>query len=203
MKRFSRRAMLATAGTLAAGTVAAVTVARKPATPHIYTLVSGAAPEVGGVVLSPFSTIIATDPPIAPAAASLIDEAGLAHTMAEFVGKGLVINMWATWCVPCVAEMPALQTLAGKIASAGVLVLPMSSDRGGAAVVRKFYAAHNITGLPVWLDPKGAAAQAWGARGLPTTYIIDRKGLLRGKLEGGVDWASDATVAAIVKLVAS
>lgn len=202
MKRFSRRAMLATAGTLAAGTVAAVTVARKPATPHIYTLVSGAAPEVGGVVLSPFSTIIATDPPAVPAAASLIDEAGAPHTLAEFVGKGLIVNMWATWCVPCVAEMPALQALAGKIAAAGVLVLPMSSDRGGAAVVRKFYVSHNITGLPVWLDPKGAAAQAWGARGLPTTYIIDRRGLLRGKLEGGVDWASDATVAAIVALMA-
>ena len=169
MKRFSRRAMLATAGTLAAGTVAAVTLGRKPSAPHVYTLVAGATPEAEGVLLHPFSTMMPVEFPVAPAAANLIDEGGVAHTLGEFVGKGLVINLWATWCVPCVAEMPALQTLATKIASAGVLVLPLSSDRGGAAVVRKFYAAHNITGLPVWLDPKGAAAQAWGARGLPTT----------------------------------
>jgi len=203
MKRFSRRAMLATAGTLAAGTVAAVTLWRKPTGPHVYTLVAGATPEVEGVVLHPFSMMTPLDPPAAPATANLIDEAGVAHTLGEFLGQGLVINLWATWCVPCVAEMPALQSLAAKIAAANVLVLPLSSDRGGAAVVRKFYTAHNITGLPIWLDPKGMAAQAWGARGLPTTYIIDRKGLLRGKLEGAVDWASDATVAGIVKLVAS
>ena len=130
-----------------------------------------------------------------------MDAEGATHDLTAFAGKGLVINMWATWCTPCVAEMPALQVLARKAAAAGILVLPLSSDRGGADVVRKFYASHAITGLPLWLDPKGAAASAWGARGLPTTYIIDRQGRERGRLEGAIDWAADDTLRAITALV--
>ena len=97
--------------------------------------------------------------------------------------------------------MPALQALAGKVAEDNILVLPLSSDRGGADVVRKFYAAHGITALPVWLDPKGAASEAWGARGLPTTLIIDRQGREQGRFEGAVDWSADATVARLRQLV--
>ena len=116
----------------------------------------------------------------------LVDADGAAHGIEEFAGKGLVINLWATWCVPCVAELPALAALAGRVRDAGILVLPLSSDRGGAPVVEKYYRKHGIEGLPVWLDPKGAAARAWGARGLPTTLIVDRQGRERGRMEGAV-----------------
>ena len=108
---------------------------------------------------------------------------------------------WATWCVPCVAELPALAALARRLRGEGILVLPASSDRGGAAAVEAFYRGHAIEGLPVWLDPKGAAAQAWGARGIPTTLIIDRAGRERARAEGALDWASEAAVAEIKRLV--
>ena len=198
MKSFSRRAALLGAGAVAAGTVAALNLWRKPAAPEIHTQVA----ETGErIPLQPFSVMRATEPAAVPAAARLVDADGAAHDLSAFAGKGLVINMWATWCTPCVAEMPALQVLARKAAAAGILVLPLSSDRGGADVVRKFYASHAITGLPLWLDPKGAAASAWGARGLPTTYIIDRQGRERGRLEGAIDWAADETLRAIAALV--
>jgi thiol-disulfide isomerase/thioredoxin len=131
----------------------------------------------------------------------MFDAAGGAHALAEFAGRGVVLNLWATWCVPCVAELPSLAALAARLASAGVVVVPLSSDRGGAAVVQKFYAGHAIAGLDVWLDPKGAAASALRARGLPTTLLIDRQGRERGRLEGGADWASDAAVAGILRVI--
>ena len=196
MKSIYRRTALVAAGTVAVGTVATVALWRKPAPPiHVIAAEGG-----GHVALQPFSSLQKTDPPAAPAAASLLDAEGKSHAVTEFAGKILVVNMWATWCVPCVAEMPALQALAAKAATAGILVLPLSSDRGGREVVEKFYANHGLTGLPIWLDPKGEVGRAWGARGLPTTYIIDRKGMLRGKLEGAVDWGSDETIKAITAL---
>ena len=198
MKSFSRRSALLGAGAVAAGTVAALTFWRKPAAPEIHTQVAE-----GGerIPLQPFSVMRATEPAAVPAAVRLVDAEGATHDLTAFAGKGLVVNMWATWCTPCVAEMPALQVLARKAVAAGSLVLPLSSDRGGAEVVRKFYASHAITDLPLWLDPKGAAASAWGARGLPTTYIVDRQGRERGRLEGAIDWAADETLRAIAALV--
>ncbi len=197
MQVHRRRALLAMAGTLAAaGTVAAATALRKPDRPEVATLVPTAAPD-----LAPIGTLMPIDPPRAPAEARFLDAEGTPHQLADFRGKGLIVNLWATWCVPCVAEMPALQAAAGKLADDGILVLPLSSDRGGAAVVRAFYEAHKLTALPIWLDPKGEAARAWGARGLPTSLIIDRQGLERGRLEGGIAWASEDALATVRRLV--
>jgi thiol-disulfide isomerase/thioredoxin len=196
MQVHTRRALLAGAATLAAGTVAATTLLRKPATPPIAILVQAPAPHlVGPEALRPVT------PPQPPAAANFLTAEGEKHSVADFAGKGLLINLWATWCIPCVAEMPALQAAAKALAEDGILVLPLSSDRGGAAIVKKFYDAHDITALPIWLDPKGEAARAWAARGLPTTLVIDRAGNERARLEGGADWSSPEMLAAIRKLV--
>jgi len=197
MHATTRRAALAATGSLALATLAAVTLLRKPQAPEIHTPVA----DDEAVRLRPIATMVPTDPPTPPPEAQFLDAGGAAHQLADFAGKGLVVNLWATWCVPCVAEMPALQELARKVAAQGILVLPLSSDRGGAAVVQKFYAAHQIESLPIWLDPKGEVARAWGARGLPTTLIIDRRGREVGRLEGAVDWASDATFVELRRLV--
>jgi thiol-disulfide isomerase/thioredoxin len=193
----TRRAVLAAAGALAAGTLAAVTLLRKRPAPEIATPIATGE----GVRLQAISALVPTEPPTRPADAEFMDASGAAHRLADFAGKGLVVNLWATWCVPCVAEMPALQELARKITAQDILVLPLSSDRGGAGVVQQFYDAHGIDALPIWLDPKGEAARTWGARGLPTTLIIDRRGREVGRLEGAVDWAADATVAELPRLV--
>ena len=115
----------------------------------------------------------------------------------------MVINLWATWCVPCVEEMPSLAALSKALAPDDIAVLPLSSDRGGARVVEAFYQEHGITGLPVLLDPKGAAARAWHARGIPTSLIIDKQGRERARLEGSADWSTPAAAAIVRKLVAS
>ena len=145
--------------------------------------------------------LVRTDPPSIPAAAEFRDGDGMPRTLGDYAGRGLVVNLWATWCAPCVAEMPELQELARKVAGDGILVLPLSSDRGGAEVVRRFYAANRIDGLPVLLDPRGEAGRAWRSRGLPTTLVIDRQGRERGRVEGAIDWVSAATIAELKRLV--
>jgi thiol-disulfide isomerase/thioredoxin len=194
----TRRAIVAGAAVLAAGTVAAAALLRKPA-PVIYTPIADPAPE--RVELQAIAALVPEDPPRAVPPLDFVDASGRAHSLAEFAGKGVVLNLWATWCVPCVAELPSLAALAAQVAAEGIVVLPLSSDRGGAPVVEKFYHSHGIAGLGLWIDAKGAAVQALAARGVPTTLMIDRQGRERARLEGAADWASAAAVAAIRKLV--
>ena len=197
----TRRALLAGGGLVAAGTVAAVAFLRKPEAPPVHTLLPSAVPGTPAIKVGTIADLKRTDPPAIPAAASFQEADGTLRSLGDYAGKGLVVNLWATWCVPCVAEMPELQDLARKVAIEGILVLPLSSDRGGAEVVRRFYAANRIDGLPVLLDPRGEAGRAWGARGLPTTIVIDRQGRERGRVEGAIDWTSAATVAKLRRLV--
>jgi thiol-disulfide isomerase/thioredoxin len=174
--------MLAAAGTLAAGLIA-----RKPRAEALQDLAAALAP---------------TDPPVAAPDIVFISADGREHHLTEFIGHGMVINLWATWCVPCVAEMPALAALSKTLAPDDIAVLPLSSDRGGASAVQAFYQEHAIAGLPVLLDPKGAAARAWHARGIPTSLIIDKKGQERARLEGSADWSTPTAAATVRRLVA-
>lgn len=137
----------------------------------------------------------------APAEAAFQNEAGAEHRLAGFAGKGLVVNLWATWCGPCVVEMPSLDHLAALVREEGIEVLALSQDRGGAEAVRAFYARAGVQHLGVWLDPRGAAARSWGARGLPTTLVIDRAGREAARLEGAAEWTTPALVERIRALV--
>jgi thiol-disulfide isomerase/thioredoxin len=179
----TRRSVLAAGGTLAVGMTA-----RK----------------LRGAELNDLATrLMPTDPPIAVPDVVFISADGREHHLAEFLGHGLVINLWATWCVPCVAEMPSLAALSMTLAPDDIAVLPLSSDRGGAGVVASFYQDHGITGLPILLDPKGAAARAWHARGIPTSLIVDKKGREAARLEGSADWSTPAAAEIVRRLVAA
>ncbi len=128
---------------------------------------------------------------------------GTARSLADYAGHGVVLNMWATWCAPCVAEMATLDEMARKLSDNGVTVLALSSDRGGAPVVDRFYRERGIRTLAVLLDPRGEVSRAVGVRGIPTTLLINRDGQERGRVEGAVDWSSTASVETIRKLIAA
>jgi thiol-disulfide isomerase/thioredoxin len=184
MPLISRRAVLAAAGTL--------TVASAPRKPR------AAEDDLGDLA----SALQRIDPPTPPPDISFVTADGTEHHLSEFAGHGMVVNLWATWCAPCIAELPALEVLSKTLAPEDIAVLPLSSDRGGADTVSRYFQAHGITGLPVLLDPKSAAAHAWHARGIPTTVIIDRHGMQRARMEGSADWSTGAAAAVIRKLVA-
>jgi len=117
------------------------------------------------------------------------------RTLADFRGKGVVVNFWATWCAPCVREMPALDRLSAEVFGDGIVVLAMSSDRGGAAVVSKFYAKRGITSLSVIVDEKSKVARAVGISGLPTTVIYDGEGREVGRVIGPAEWDAPESIA--------
>ena len=144
--------------------------------------------------------LVETEPQPAPAFV-FTDAEGREHAAADFAGQGLVVNLWATWCLPCVAEMPALDRTQAALAGEGVRVLALSSDREGRAKVEPFYRDRGLRHLGLWLDPRGAAQRALSARGLPTTVVIDRKGLERARLVGPAEWDKPEMLAAIRRLV--
>lgn len=133
---------------------------------------------------------------------SLHDAEGGEVRADAFRGRGLVLNFWATWCPPCIREMPALANLAAALADQRVGVVAASQDRGGAPVVQAFYARNGIHGLAVWLDPRGAAGRVFGVPGLPTTLILDAEGREVARLLGAAEWDKPAAIAAVRRLAA-
>ena len=132
---------------------------------------------------------------------SFTDAEGKAKGAADFAGRGLVINFWATWCGPCVEEMPALDRTQAALAADGVVVLALSSDRGGRSAVEPFFVRTGVRHLGLWLDPRGAAARAFGVRGLPTTVVVDRQGQERARLEGAAEWDAPEMLAALRRMM--
>jgi thiol-disulfide isomerase/thioredoxin len=120
--------------------------------------------------------------------------------LADFKGKLVILNFWATWCQPCLKEMPSLEKLEARLGPA-LVVLAVSEDRGGGEVVMPFLAKLDLGKLRIGLDPKSTAIHALHARGLPTSLIVDPDGKVLGTVEGGAEWDSDQMVAVLTKLM--
>lgn len=129
---------------------------------------------------------------------SFTGEDGKQQTLADFRGSGLVVNFWATWCAPCVKEMPALDGLAKQLKSRDVVVLALSSDREGAPVVRRFFDRNGLVHLPVSIDGMSKLGHDLEVEGLPTTVFFDANGRQVGRVVGAADWDAPATVEFIV-----
>lgn len=117
-----------------------------------------------------------------------LDEHGARLNLERFRGKIVVLNLWATWCTPCVAEMPMLDRLQQQLEDVGVVVVALSLDGGGPNVVRAFYKEHDIQHLEVYVDPTMRAQNDFKVIGLPTTILIDREGRDRGRIVGPAEW---------------
>lgn len=122
------------------------------------------------------------------------DSEGVEQKLLSLKGKIVVVHFWATWCPPCIEELPQMQkALAGL--GEGVVVLPVSLDRT-PEVVRSFYDANGIT-LPLVMDDKGKAMRALEIKGLPSTVIINREGKEIARRAGVVDWSNPVVVEVI------
>jgi thiol-disulfide isomerase/thioredoxin len=111
-------------------------------------------------------------------------------TLADYSGKVVLLNIWATWCPPCRAEMPSIDRLAGSMEGEDFAVIPLSTDRAGVEHVAEFFKGIRIENLKVMHDRTGAVARQAGVLGLPVTLILDRQGREIARLLGDANWDS-------------
>lgn len=142
------------------------------------------APPLGGAMRD-FTVASAGSP--APET-SLGAKDGSSTTLAAYRGKIVLVNFWATWCAPCIKELPALARLQGKLGGQGFTVLAVSEDLKGWPVIAPFLGAQKIVALPVLHDPQGAASRMYKVAGLPTSVLLDRDGRELGRLVGPAEW---------------
>jgi thiol-disulfide isomerase/thioredoxin len=128
------------------------------------------------------------DKPTPVAEITFSDGEGHARGLADFKDKVLLLNIWATWCVPCRTEMPALDRLQVSLGSADFEIVPLSIDRSGIEAVRKFYNEVGVQNLAMYVDPSGQVLRQVRALGLPTTLLIDRNGQEISRVIGPAEW---------------
>ena len=122
------------------------------------------------------------------------DAQGNSLGVADFQDRVVLLNLWATWCVPCREEMPALDRLQAELGGPAFEVVALSIDRGGLDAVRGFFDEIGIVHLGIYLDPSSASTRVLGIPGIPTTLLIDLDGREIGRVTGPLEWDSPAIV---------
>ena len=151
--------------------------------PHILALVTAL-----GLVLALAGCYHGSRPPRIGSAAPdfTVQDSQNSATLSQFHGQVLVLNFWATWCAPCVEEIPSLVAMQQRMKAKGVTVLAISVDVDENAY-KQFVKDHNVNLLTV-RDPSGKSNGLYGTFKYPETYVIDRNGVMRRKFIGAVDW---------------
>jgi peroxiredoxin len=130
---------------------------------------------------------------------TLSDLSGKKVSLSSFKGKLVFLNFWATWCPPCRGEMPSMERLYQKLKGQGLAILAVDLQED-AKSVQKFVAEHKLT-FPILLDTDGKVGATYGARSIPTTYIIGRDGSALGGTIGGREWDSPEMIAFFTRLL--
>jgi len=131
---------------------------------------------------------------------SLADFRDKIHTLADYRGKVLLVNFWASWCPPCIYEMPELTRLQQQMADRPFEVIAIN-------VGEKKYKVHKFTRLinfelPVLLDTSNQAFKDWQVQTLPTSFLVDANGTVRHKIRGNPGWEQSETISMIEQLIA-
>jgi len=184
-KPFSR--LKAGFGTLAAFLLTLTIVAISP---RLASAEAGGCAD-SGAKLSRFAPAV---PPRPVTDEPFFDANGDQLRLTNYKGHGLVVNFWATWCAPCVKELPALSRLKDIVANDGIDIIALSLDRGGVPAVRKFMDDKGIANLEILIDKKSKVSRKTRVSGLPTTVLIDQDGVERGRVTGYTEWDEDNVV---------
>lgn len=124
---------------------------------------------------------------------TLSDLSGKQVQLSSLKGKVVLVNFWATWCPPCREEIPSMVKLNQIMQGKNFQMLAISVDEGGKQAVQEFFRQNGVT-LPALLDTDGSVSRRYGTTGVPETFIVDGKGMIRKKVIGGVEWSSPEVV---------
>ncbi|MGR3968647.1 TlpA family protein disulfide reductase [Shewanella sp. 1180_01] len=130
-----------------------------------------------------------------------IDEAGKTQTLKQHQGKLVLVNLWATWCAPCLREIPELQHLKKDYQGKNIAIVPISIDEDPKDV-RPFLTQHNFSDYQTWFDPTQNIEQIIPANVVPATYFFDAKGNLVGFVRGYLDWGDKDVAPYLDQLIA-
>jgi peroxiredoxin len=123
-------------------------------------------------------------------------------TIADYRGDVVLLNVWATWCPPCRAEMPSIQRLHEAYAPGGLKVVAVSiDDKGQEQAIRDYAREYGLT-FEILHDPSGAISRSYQTTGVPETFVIGRDGVIRKKVISAADWSSPANRALVEQLLA-
>jgi len=131
---------------------------------------------------------------------TLNDLKGNAVSFSKFRGKTVLLNFWATWCEACKEELPSMQRMHEALSKKGIQIVAVSIDRGNADRVQEYVDKYKLT-FPVLLDPDQQIRKSYFIMGLPTSYLIDPEGKLRGFISGSRQWDDPNLMAVFSSLV--
>ncbi|MEQ9260803.1 MAG: TlpA disulfide reductase family protein [Roseovarius sp.] len=128
-------------------------------------------------------------------------ESGESMTLAEFEGKVVLLNFWATWCAPCRKEMPMLSELQTELGGEQFEVVTLATGRNPPPAMKAFFEEIGVENLPLHRDPQSKVAREMGVLGLPITVILNREGEEIARLQGDAHWSSDSAKAILRALI--
>ncbi len=142
------------------------------------------APPISGTVAKFTPASPERPAPIEP----FFDADGNEITLHDFGGKVVLFNLWATWCAPCIKELPSLDRLQAELGGDKFQVVAVSIDQGGVDAVRPYFERLGIAHLPIYVEPKNRLAGAIGLQVLPSTIVVGPSALMLGRIIGAVEW---------------
>lgn len=131
-----------------------------------------------------------------------LDSPARPRTLGDYKGEAVLLNIWATWCPPCRAEMPSIERLYKSYGPKGLKVVAVSIDDPGTAPAIRAFAHDMGMSFEILHDSTGQIQQAYQTTGVPETVIIGRDGIIRKKIAGATDWDSEANRRLIERLLA-
>jgi len=138
------------------------------------------------------------DTPVVLPEVVLLDAEDGEHSLAEYTGKWVVLNFYATWCAPCRREMPSLDRL--QVAMPEIAVVPVATGRNTVEGLRRFFDETGVVNLPIRRDPASKLARGMAVLGLPVTVILNPKGQEVARLIGDAEWDSPSAIAVLKAL---
>ena len=162
---------------------------------------NGALADIASLREGDMRKLVVHSEPVAASAAPFTLEDGGEATLADYAGRVVLVNFWATWCAPCREEMPMLDALQQELGGDDFEVVTIATGRNPPPAMAAFFEEAGIEALPLHTDPRQALAREMGVLGLPVTVILDREGLEVARLQGEADWSSDSARAILAELI--